>query len=136
MEQDRVELHYTGFNMITNSQLTNVLGFLLRGISHSNEDLIGSYHFWEISSRNSTSFTRPFLARRCTWAGHETNHVLPQMVDPLLSQLANAHTVPKLFFENNFQFIKYLTVTLTVKLTDMQHLYMSPHSHHSHTTQV
>ena len=35
-------------------------------------NLIGDYHFWVISPRNSTSFTRPFLAGRRMRAGHET----------------------------------------------------------------
>ena len=32
-------------------------------------NLIGHYHFWGISPRNLTLFTRPFLARRRAWAG-------------------------------------------------------------------
>ena len=41
-------------------------------------NLIGSYHFWVISPRNSTLFTlftRPFLAGRCVQAGHETSFI-------------------------------------------------------------
>ena len=34
--------------------------------------LIGHYHFWVISPKNSTSFTTPFLAGRRAWAGHKT----------------------------------------------------------------
>ena len=36
-------------------------------------NLIGHYPFWVISPRNSTSFTRQFLAGRRARAGHETN---------------------------------------------------------------
>ena len=32
---------------------------------------IGPYHFWGISPRNSTSFTRLLLTGRCAWAGHK-----------------------------------------------------------------
>ena len=35
--------------------------------------LIGLYHFWLTCPRNLTSFTRPFLARRCVWVWHETS---------------------------------------------------------------
>ena len=35
-------------------------------------NLTGPYHFWVISPRNSTLFTRPFLAGRRVRAGHET----------------------------------------------------------------
>ena len=35
-------------------------------------NLIGLYRFWVISPRNSTSFTRPFLAGQARKAGHET----------------------------------------------------------------
>ena len=35
-------------------------------------NLIGHYHFWGISPRNSTLFTRPFLTGRHARAGHET----------------------------------------------------------------
>ena len=36
-------------------------------------NLIGHYPFWIISPRNSTLFTRPFLAGRRARTGHETN---------------------------------------------------------------
>ena len=48
---------------------------VVREVLHNNyrrRNLIGHYHFWVISPRNSTSFTRPFLAGRHTRAGHET----------------------------------------------------------------
>ena len=40
--------------------------------NYRSRNLIGHYPFWVISPRNSTSFTRPFLAGRRVWAGHET----------------------------------------------------------------
>ena len=40
--------------------------------NYRSRDLIGHYPFWVISPRNSTSFTRPFLAGRRARAGHET----------------------------------------------------------------
>ena len=40
--------------------------------NYRSRNLIGHYPFWVISPRNSTSFTRPFLARRHARAGHET----------------------------------------------------------------
>ena len=40
--------------------------------NYQSRNLIGHYPFWVISPRNSTSFTRPFLAGRRAWAGHET----------------------------------------------------------------
>ena len=43
--------------------------------NYGSRNLIGHYHFWGISPRNSTSFTRPFLAGRRAWAGHETSEV-------------------------------------------------------------
>ena len=39
-------------------------------------NLIGPYYFWGINPRNSTLLTRPFLTRRHTQAGHETNGAL------------------------------------------------------------
>ena len=39
--------------------------------NYQSYNLIGHYPFWVISPRNSTSFTRPFLAGRHAWAGHE-----------------------------------------------------------------
>ena len=36
---------------------------------------IGPYHFWGISPRNSTLFTRLFLAGRRMQAGHETSNL-------------------------------------------------------------
>ena len=44
---------------------------LLRN-NYQSRNLIDHYPFWVISSRNSTSFTRPFLAGRRVRAGHET----------------------------------------------------------------
>ena len=46
-----------------------------KGMLHNNHwshNLIGPYHFWVISPRNSTLFTRLFRPRRHAWAGHET----------------------------------------------------------------
>ena len=40
--------------------------------NYRSRNLIGHYPFWVISPRNSTSFTRPFLAGRRARAGHET----------------------------------------------------------------
>ena len=40
--------------------------------NYQSRNLIGHYPFWVISPRNSTSFTRPFLAGRRAQAGHET----------------------------------------------------------------
>ena len=48
---------------------------VVREVLHNNyqsHNLIGPYHFWAISPRNSTSFTRSFLTRRCKQAGHKT----------------------------------------------------------------
>ena len=42
------------------------------GNNYQYRNLIGHYHFLEISPRNLTSFTRLFLARRCAQAEHET----------------------------------------------------------------
>ena len=54
-------------------RLTNftVVRNVLRN-NYQSHNFIGHYPFWVISPRNSTSFTRPFLARRHVWAGHET----------------------------------------------------------------
>ena len=41
--------------------------------NYRSRNLIGHYPFWVISPRNSTSFTRPFLAGRRARAGHETS---------------------------------------------------------------
>ena len=41
--------------------------------NYRSSNLIGHYPFWVISPRNSTSFTRPFLAGRRARAGHETS---------------------------------------------------------------
>ena len=58
--------------------------------NYQSRNLIGPYHFLEISPRNSTLFTRLFLAMRCAWAGHETSRSLatsiadsgkPQLID-------------------------------------------------------
>ena len=38
--------------------------------------LVGPYDFWGISPRNSTLFTRPFLAERCVRAWHETKFIV------------------------------------------------------------
>ena len=40
--------------------------------NYQSRNLIGHYLFWVISPRNSTSFTRPFLARRHARAEYET----------------------------------------------------------------
>ena len=40
--------------------------------NYRSRNLIDHYPFWVISPRNSTSFTRPFLAGRRARAGHET----------------------------------------------------------------
>ena len=64
-------------------------------------NLVVLYRFWVISPRNSTSFTRVFLAGRCAWAGQETRHF--QVVDcdapprqprpqALLQKLEKGHT--------------------------------------------
>ena len=44
--------------------------------SYQSRNLIGPYCFWGISPRNSTLFTRLFLARRHTWAVHKTKYSL------------------------------------------------------------
>ena len=44
-------------------------------------NLIGPYHFWGISPRNSTLFTRPFLAGRHVWDRHETRGGKGRMMD-------------------------------------------------------
>ena len=41
-------------------------------------NLIGPYHFWVISPRNLTLFTRPFLAGKRARGGHETNTIVWQ----------------------------------------------------------
>ena len=49
---------------------------------YQSRNLIGHYPFWVISPRNSTSFTRPFLAGRRARAGHETRLLMPQVLQP------------------------------------------------------
>ena len=44
--------------------------------NYQSRNLIGHYPFWVISPRNSTSFTRPFLAGRRAREGHETKYTL------------------------------------------------------------
>ena len=53
-------------------EMTNftAVGVVLRK-NYLSCNLIGLYRFWVISPRNSTSFTRLFLAGRCARAGHE-----------------------------------------------------------------
>ena len=46
--------------------------------NYRSRNLIGHYPFWVISPRNSTSFTRPFLAGRRARAGHATTRPLQQ----------------------------------------------------------
>ena len=41
--------------------------------SQRSHNLIGLYHFLEISPRNLALFTIPFLTGRHAWAGHETS---------------------------------------------------------------
>ena len=51
--------------------------YCLKEVLHNNyqsHNLIGPYHFWGISSKNSTSFTRLFRTRRHVQAGHKTNN--------------------------------------------------------------
>ena len=45
--------------------------------NYQSRNLIGHYPLWVISPRNSTSFTRPFLAGRRARAGHETTACPP-----------------------------------------------------------
>ena len=47
--------------------------------NYRSRNLIGHYPFWVISPKNSTSFTRPFLAGRHARAGHETKVVPGQL---------------------------------------------------------
>ena len=50
---------------------------VVRNVLHNNyqsRNLIGHYPFWVISPRNSTLFTRPFLAGRHARAGHVTSN--------------------------------------------------------------
>jgi len=51
-------------------EMTN---FIVVSNNYWSRNLIGLYRFWVISPRNSTSFTRPFLAGRRARAGHETS---------------------------------------------------------------
>ena len=44
-------------------------------INYLSRNLISPYHFWGISPRNSTLFTRFFLTGRCAWAGHKSHTV-------------------------------------------------------------
>ena len=53
-------------------EINNVEREVLRN-NYRSRNLIGHYHFWGISPRNSTSFTRPFLAGRRARAGHKTS---------------------------------------------------------------
>ena len=48
--------------------------------NYQSHNLIGHYHVWIISLRNSTSFTRLFLAGRRMWAGHKTRYYGTQTV--------------------------------------------------------
>ena len=43
--------------------------------NYRSHNLIGPYHFWRISPRNSTLFTRPFFTGRHARARHETKYV-------------------------------------------------------------
>ena len=43
--------------------------------NYRSHNLIAHYHYWGISPRNLTLFTRPFLAGRHMWEGHETSTV-------------------------------------------------------------
>ena len=52
--------------------------------NYRSRNLIGHYPFWVISPRNSTSFTRPFLAGRRARAGHETKPMYGRVTRPLL----------------------------------------------------
>ena len=42
---------------------------------YQSRNLIGHYHFWGISPRYPTMFTRPFLTGRRVRAGHETKYM-------------------------------------------------------------
>ena len=57
--------------LLTAISLSTVVRGVLRN-NYQSRNLIGPYHFWGISPRNSTSFTGSLLARRRTRAGHET----------------------------------------------------------------
>ena len=51
--------------------------YCCKGVLRNNywsRNLIGLYHFWVISPRNLTLFTRPFLAGRHVWAGYEPKY--------------------------------------------------------------
>ena len=54
-------------------QIFTVVKEVLRN-NYRAHNLIGHYHIWVISQRNSTLFTRPVLTRRCARAGHETRN--------------------------------------------------------------
>ena len=46
--------------------------------------------YFGISPRNLTLFTRPFLARKCPWVGHQTS------VNPTVNQLSmTQYTLPQ-----------------------------------------
>jgi len=73
---------------------------VVRAVLHTNywsRNLIGPYCFWVISLKNSTSFTRPFLARRHVWAGHETTLTSP-LVEYITLPTPNFHLIRAVCF--------------------------------------
>ena len=62
---------------------------VVKEVLHNNQwsrNLIGPYHILAISPGSSTSFTRPFLARRCTW-GWAQDDCVPSMEANYISWL-------------------------------------------------
>ena len=56
---------------------------------YRSHNLIGHYHTWVVSPRNSTLFTRLFFAGRHTWAGHETRRRLRMRLAYIHTQMSN-----------------------------------------------
>ena len=57
--------------------------------NYHSRSLIGHYHFWVISPRNLTLFTRPFLAGRRVWAVVKTDPKLSAPPDAWVLLLGN-----------------------------------------------
>ena len=67
--------------------------------NYRSRNLIGHYPFWVISPRNSTSFTRPFLAGRRAWVGHETN--VPSPTTPTHPRAAPTHPYSYIYVKSS-----------------------------------
>ena len=76
--------------------------------NYQSHNLIGHYPFWVTSSRNSTSFTRPFLTRRRAWAGHKTREEVSEEIKVRKFQLVGHDQIAKFKVANIHVFQKKL----------------------------